>query len=35
LISLAVDEIKTGIDLDFTGNVPVGNTTWGRLKSKY
>ncbi|HYV51124.1 MAG TPA: hypothetical protein VE910_04415, partial [Dongiaceae bacterium] len=34
-ITLATTETRTGIDFDFSGNVPIGNTTWGRLKSKY
>jgi hypothetical protein len=34
-ITLGATEIKQGIDFDFTGNVRVDKTTWGRLKSKY
>jgi hypothetical protein len=35
LLSITGSETLTNIDLDFSGNVPAGNTTWGRLKSKY
>jgi len=34
-ITLTTTEVRTGIDFDFSGNVRVGNTTWGHLKSKY
>jgi len=34
-ITLETTEIRTGIDFDFSGNVPVEHATWGRLKAKY
>ena len=34
-ISVGATEIRTGIDFDFSGNVPIHTTTWGHLKSKY
>lgn len=34
-VTLTETEVKTGIDLDFTGNVPAPNTTWGRLKNQF
>ena len=35
LITLTAEEVRNGINLDFTGNVPASNTTWGLLKSRY
>ena len=34
-ISLEATEIRTGVDFDFSGNVRVASTTWGRLKAQY
>jgi hypothetical protein len=35
LITLTATEVKTGVDFDFTSTVPVKESTWGRIKSRY